>query len=176
MTYVFTTPSLGMPPIASTNLAGTSMNAAGRFPGALLGQIVRATDPTYGEGEFICLLGAANTVVGSMVTWNATTYQTVLSADTANEAGPVAIAMAANLAGYYGWYQISGLAVVKKTNVSWEPQKKAYQSATTGRVMDTSASGKAILGAKSANLTTVTTTTSTIVLSINRPHKQGPIT
>lgn len=176
MTYVFSTPSLGMPPIASTNLAGTSMNAAGRFPGALLGQVVRATDPTYGEGEFICLLGAANTVVGLMVTYNATTYQTTIAADTAAEAGPVAWAMSANLAGYYGWYQIGGLVVAKKTNVSWEPQKKAYQSGTIGRVMDTSASAKAILGVKSANLTTVTTTTSTIVLSVNRPHKQGPIT
>ena len=31
-----------------------------------LGTIVRGTDPTYGEGEFIYLLGVANTVVGSV--------------------------------------------------------------------------------------------------------------
>lgn len=176
MAYVFTTPSLGMPPIASTNLAGTSLNAAGRFPGALLGQIVRATDPTYGEGEFICLLGVASTVVGSMVTYNATTYQTTLSANTANEQMPVAWAMSANLAGYYGWYQIGGLVVAKKTAVQYTPGAKVYQSATAARVMSTSASGKMILGARAANLTTVTSTTSTIVLSVNRPHKQGQIT
>lgn len=136
-----------------------------------LGKVVTAHDPTtYGEGEFIYLLGVASTVVGSMVTYDATTFQTALSPDTAGTGHPVAFAMAATVASEYGWYQIGGLAVAKKTNVSWEPQKAVYQSATTGRVMDTVASQKQIIGARSANLTTVTTTTSTVVLQINRPH------
>lgn len=140
-----------------------------------LGTICRAVDPTYGEGEFIYLLGVAATVVGSMVTWNATTYQTALSADTAGTGASCGFAMSANVASEYGWYQIGGLAVAKKTNVSWEPQKAVYQSATTGRVMDTVASGKQVAGARSANLATVTTTTSTVVLQINRPHNTGVI-
>lgn len=158
-------------------------NLAGAQPIALnstvqkhvLGTMVRANDPTYGEGEFIYLLGAANTTIGLMVTYSATTYQTVLSPDTAGIGNAFAFAMAATVASEYGWYQISGLAVAKKTNVSWEPQKAVYQSATTGRVMDTVASGKQVAGARSANLTTVTTTTSTIVLQINRPHNTGVI-
>lgn len=141
-----------------------------------LGTIVRATHDTYGEGEFIYLLGVASTVVGSVVTYNASTWQTTLIPNTANLAASVAVAMAANVAAQYGWYQISGLAVVKKTNVSWEPQKAAFISGTAGRVMDTAASGKQILNAKSANLTTTTTTTSTIILEINRPFAQGQVT
>jgi hypothetical protein len=42
--------------------------------------------------------------------------------------------------------------------------------------MQTSAAGKCILGAARANLTTVTSTTSTVTLLINRPMAQGPIT
>ena len=33
------------------------------------GTIVRAFDPSYGEGEFIYLLGVGGTVTGSVVTW-----------------------------------------------------------------------------------------------------------
>lgn len=141
-----------------------------------LGTIVQGRDPTYGGAEFIYLKGVTSTVVGSMVTYNATTYQTALSPNTAGTGNAFAFAMAATTATEkYGWYQISGLAVAKKTNVSWEPQKAVYQSGTTGRVMDTVASGKQVVGAFSANLTTVTTTTSTIVLQINRPHNTGVI-
>ncbi|MDQ5904972.1 MAG: hypothetical protein QG672_2566 [Pseudomonadota bacterium] len=43
-----------------------------------LGQLCRATDPTYGQGEFIYLLGVASTTVGDVVKYNATTYQTAL--------------------------------------------------------------------------------------------------
>lgn len=143
-----------------------------------LGTRVKATDPTYGEGEFIYLLGVASTVVGSMVTFSPTTWQTALSPNTANLSQPVAIAMAATVASEYGWYQVAGLAVVKKTAVKVDPAgtRRVYQSATTGRVMQTSAAGKCVLGAASANLTTVTSTTSTVVVSINQPHMQGPIT
>ena len=140
-----------------------------------LGTRVKATDPTYGQGEFVYLLGVASTVVGSMVVWDATTHQTTLSPNTAGIGSSFAFAMSANVASQYGWYQVAGLAVAKKTNVSWEPQKAVYQSATTGRVMDTVASGKQVAGARSANLTTTTSTTSTIVLQINHPHNTGVI-
>ena len=104
--------------------------------------VCRAFDPTYGEGEFILLVGVANTVVGSLVTYNATTYQTTLSANTANQATPVAVAMSACTAGLFGWYQIGGLAVIKKTAVTVNPQVAVFQSATAGRIMNTTATGK----------------------------------
>jgi hypothetical protein len=165
MAYSITDNVIGTQPIA--NSESTAQH--------VLGTVVRAKDPTYGEGEFIYLLGVDSTVVGSLVTYAPSTYQTALCPNTAALAQPVAVAMSANTSAKYGWYQIGGVAVVKKTNVSWEPNKVVYISGTAGRVMDTAASGKQILGARSANVATVTTTTSTILVSINRPHAQGQV-
>jgi hypothetical protein len=114
-----------------------------------------------------------------MVSYNATTYQTTILASTANLATPVAVAMSANVAAQYGWYQINGMAVIKKTAVKADPAVNAnrvYISATIGRIMQTSVAGKCIMGASRANLTTVTSTTSVVTCLINRPHVQGPIT
>jgi hypothetical protein len=175
MAYSFTENRAGMLQIANTDAGVTMANGTSAIPTppGTLGQVVRAFDPTYGEGEFIMLVGVASTVIGSLVTYNATTYQTTLSANTANQATPVAVAMAANTAGLFGWYQIGGLAVIKKTAVATSPQVAVYQSATTGRIMATAASGKQLLGARSANLATVASTVSTVIVSINRPHLQG---
>jgi hypothetical protein len=162
MAFSFTEPRLGMLQIANVDTGVTSPGAVSSgattvipTPPATLGMVARAADPTLGEGEFILLLGVASTVVGSLVTYDATTFQTTLTANTANQARPVAVAMAATLAGQFGWYQIGGLASIKKTAVVVNPQVAIYQSATTGRVMPTAASGKQILGARSANLASV---------------------
>ena len=177
MAYSFTENRAGLLQIANTDSGVTMANGSSAVPTppATLGMVCRAFDPTYGEGEFIMLLGVASTVIGSLVTYNATTYQTTLSANTANQATPVAVAMAANTAGLFGWYQIGGLAVIKKTAVATSPQVAVYQSATTGRIMATAASGKQLLGARSANLATVASTVSTVIVSINRPHLQGAV-
>lgn len=167
MAYYPVTPQLGIQTIADTS---TTQNHP-------LGTVVLANDPTtYGTGEFVYLKGAANTVVGSMVKWDPVAGTTTLNPDTAVLAGPVAISMSANVASQYGWYQISGAAVVKKTAVAVSPDVKLYQSATIGRVMPTSASGKAVLGMRSINTATVASGTSTITVLIERPHMQGPIT
>lgn len=143
-----------------------------------LGTVIRAVDSTYGEGEFIYLLGVASTVVGSLVRWNATTYQTALLtvANGKNKGVPVGVAMSANVASQYGWYQISGNAVVKKTTVAVTPQVPIFISGTDGRMKVLASAGQQILGAQTANLTTIVTTTSTVVVTINRPHTQGQIT
>lgn len=143
-----------------------------------LGTIVRAKDSTYGQGEFIYLLGVASTVVGSVVKWNATTYQTALLtvANGKNKGVPVGVAMSANVASQYGWYQISGNAVVKKTSVAVTPQVPIFISATDGRIKVLASAGQQILGAQTANLATIVTTTSTVVVTINRPFSQGQVT
>jgi phosphatidylserine decarboxylase len=178
MAYSFTENRAGLLQIANTDSGVTMANGTSAIPTppATLGMVCRAFDPTYGEGEFILLVGVASTVVGSLVTYNATTYQTTLSANTANQATPVAVAMSACTAGLFGWYQIGGLAVVKKTAVAVNAQVPIYQSATVGRIMPTAASGKQVLGARSANLATIASTVSTVVVSINRPHLQGQTT
>jgi hypothetical protein len=142
-----------------------------------LGTIVSGWDPTYGHGEFIYLLGVANTTVGTMVTYNATTYQTAIPLRTAGNTGaPVAWAMSANVASSYGWYIIEGNAVAKKDAVQILKQVSLYLGANAGRVKAVASSGTQILGARSANLSSVTSTTSTIVVTISRPHLQGQIT
>lgn len=136
---------------------------------------VKAWDPLYGEGEFIYLLGVASTVVGSLVVFNALTGQTTL-ADGANLAQPVAVAMSANVAAQYGWYQIKGAAIIKKTSVAVTPNVPIFLSATAGRLKVLASAGRQILGARTANAATVVTTTSTVVVTIEYPHMQGQIT
>jgi hypothetical protein len=177
MAYSFVENRVGLPAVTDIDSGVTMPNGTSAIPTppATLGMVARAFDPVYGEGEFILLLGVASTEVGSLVSYNASTYQTALAANTANLAGPVAVAMSANGAGTFGWYQIGGLAVMKKTAVAVSPQVAIYQSATVGRVMPTVATGKQLLGARSANLATVASGVSTVIVSINRPHKQGQI-
>lgn len=166
MAWTPTTPELGIQPIQVTS---TVQNHD-------LGYRVEARDPTFGGGEFLYLLGVASTAVGSLVTYNATTFQTALSPTTANTDNPVAVAMSANLAAGYGWYQIEGLATVLKTAVKVSPQVSLFLSATAGRIKVLASAGLQVLGMRSANLTTVTTTTSSVTALINRPFTQGQVT
>lgn len=141
-----------------------------------LGTIARFKDPTFGEGEFIRLIGIGSTIVGSLVTYNATTFQSQLTVNTAVQAAPVAVAMSACVAGEHGWYQIEGLAVIKKTAVVANPQVPIYLSATAGRVKVLASAGLQVVGARGANLATVLSTVSTITVLINRPHLQSQVT
>jgi hypothetical protein len=84
--------------------------------------------------------------------------------------------MSANVASGYGWYQTRGNAVIKKTGVAVTPQVPVFISATAGRIKVLASSGQQVLGAQTANLTTVVTTTSTVVVTINAPTSQGQIT
>ena len=146
------------------------------------GTIVRAFHATFGQGEFIYLQGVASTAVGSLVNYVGTTGVTSLTTGSgANVARPVAVAMSANIVTTtYGWYQIDGSATILKTAFKVDPAithaTNVYLSATSGRVMQTSVAGRTVLGANFETATTVTSTTSTAVVTINRPHQQGPIT
>lgn len=166
MAYTPTNNRLGVQPIG---LNSTTQNET-------LGTIVDAEDPTFGFGEFIYLKGVASTVVGSLVTYDPVNATTTLCPNTANLAQPVAVAMSANVALQYGWYQISGVAVIKKTAVKVSPNVAVYISTTIGRIRGSAASGKQLLGARSVNAATVTTITSTVNVLINRPHAQGQTT
>ena len=172
MAYTIVNPRAGVPSLTSI----TSVASAGLIntTGVPVGTIVVANDPTYGAGEFIYLAGASSTVVGSLVTYNALTGATTLAPNTADLAQPVAVAMAANTSSTaLSWYQIAGAAVIKKTNVKVSPNVAVYLSGTAGRIMSTVASGKEILGARTANAATIASATSTVTVTINRPHLQG---
>lgn len=176
MTSFSTEPRLGMTALATVDAGFTPPNSATLIPTppSYLGMVARYLDSVNGEGEFILLSGVAGTVVGSLVNYNQTTFTTTLNPNTANLAQPVAVAMSANVATTtFGWYQISGVATIKKTAVKVNPNVALFQSATAGRVMPTVASGKELMGVRSANAATVASATSTITAILDRPHMQG---
>ncbi len=138
MAFINTSGVAGAQPIADTS---TVKNHP-------LGKIVTAVDPTLGEGEFIYLVGVASTAIGTWVTYNMDDGTTTRLA--ANAIGPVAIAMSANVASQYGWYQIqgkaSGLALA-----SFADNGNVYATATAGSVDDTIVAGDRVKGAVGAS-------------------------
>jgi len=168
MAYAIATPSLGYSKI-------TAIDDSALVP---LGTIVRAVDPTYGEGEFIYLRGTASITTGLVVYYNGnTTANTAVLTTTSgvvDGGSSLAVAMAAVVADKYGWFQIGGKAVVLKTATAINPAStfKVYLSATAGRVMPTSVAGRQVIGARFHAVATVTTTTSTCVVTLNRPSQK----
>lgn len=139
-----------------------------------LGLVVTATDPTYGSGEFIYLRGVASTAVGSLVTYNTSSFTTELAPVGTNKAQPIAVAMSANVASQYGWYQIGGIAVMKKTCTVSLAANAAVGVLTIGLVAGTG-SGKEIQGALVAAVASATAGRTTVQVVINRPTMQGRV-
>ncbi len=177
MAYTITTHVAGIMPIANIDSGYTPANASAAIPSAPMskGMIVQATDPTYGAGEFILLLGLAATAVGSLVRYNRVSCLTVLAAATAVQNTPVAVAMSANLAGTWGWYQISGTAVLSKTAVIVLPDVAVYLSATAGSVKAIASAGLQVCDCKS-QLVTTASASATVLVTINRPSLQSQVT
>jgi hypothetical protein len=98
--YRLVSPFIGSQPISETSTTK-------KHP---LGTIVKAVDTNYGEGEFIYLKGVANTTASAMAVFDVKAGTTTLT--TAATTGQVGVAMSANVANQYGWYQIKGEAVV----------------------------------------------------------------
>lgn len=138
MAWKITSNDLGFPRITDTD---TTAKVA-------LGRIVQAADPTYGSGEFIYLLGVASTAAGSWVTYNSDDFSTTLLA--ANAIGPVAVAMSANVASQYGWYQLSGKAVAKVAT-GFVDNANIYATATAGTADDAVVAGDRVKGAVGAS-------------------------
>lgn len=155
MTFRVTDPRLGTQPIAETS---TTQKHA-------LGTIVHAVHPTYGGGEFIYLLGVASTAVGSWVTYNDDDGSTALLA--ANAIGPVAVAMSANVASQYGWYQLRGKAVGKAL-AAFADNGNVYATATAGSIDDAVVAGDRVKNAKGASAVD-TPSTGLAEFEINRP-------
>jgi hypothetical protein len=135
-----------------------------------LGTIVRAKDPTLGEGEFIYLKGVASTTVGSVVEYDTATFQTGLATVALDIPTPFAVAMSACVANQYGWYQISGIAtLVKDSGVSLAP---AIVIGAAAGIAIAAVTGLAINGAMVAAVASASATTLSVKVTMNRPH--GP--
>lgn len=107
-----------------------------------LGARVFANDPTYGGAEFVYLKGVASTAVGNVVIYDQ--YAGTTTRAVAGSRGPVAVAMSANVANQYGWYQVSGSAVVTCGTVAANTMQ--YVTATAGTTDDAVVSGDKIDG------------------------------
>ncbi|CAB4139729.1 hypothetical protein UFOVP353_6 [uncultured Caudovirales phage] len=138
MPFVITDHVIGMQPIATTETVRSHT----------LGTIVRAEDATYGAGEFIYLRGVASTAVGSWVTYNVDDGTTTLLAP--NAIGPVAVAMSANVANQFGWYQIQGKAV-GLVLTGFVDNANVYGTATAGSVDDAVVAGDRVQRCKGAS-------------------------
>ncbi len=116
-----------------------------------LGTIVSAVDrasTNYGSGQFIYAQGVASTAEGSWVTINEDDWTTALLA--ANAIGRVGVAMAANVASSYGWYQIGGKAIGKALT-GYVDNALVYATATAGSIDDAVVSGDRVKNAKGAS-------------------------
>lgn len=138
MAYTITNTRIGAPKIENTDTVAA----------VPVGTIVTAEDPVYGAGEFIYLLGVASTDVGSWVTFNPDNGGTALLA--ANAIGPVGVAMSANVATQYGWYQISGKAV-GRCLAGFVDNANVYATATAGSVDDAVVAGDRVKNAIGAS-------------------------
>jgi len=174
MAYVIAEADAGYTPIANVD-AGiqvpvTVSNGATTTiptPPNQLGAIVKAVDPTYGQGEFVFLQGVASLAVGNMVVWNAVTNAAILT--TFSQAGKsgesVAFAMSAPTATQYGWFQIGGTAVALKLTGTAISANKPVGYISTNVVGRTLTSGRQLLNAKSGASSKATGTTVTVVCS-----------
>lgn len=158
MAYYITSPNVYPQAIANTD---TTQNIP-------LGTRVRAVDPTYGEGEFIYLKGVASTVVGSVAIYDE--YAATTTLGVAGSRGPVAVAMSANVASQYGWYQIAGSAVVKSATVA--AAGNCYWTSTAGQLDDATVSGDKIDGMR-FKTADGTPSAGFAVVSLDRPSANG---
>lgn len=154
--WVVQEPIIGIQPIETTD---TVKNHP-------LGTIVQAKHATYGNGEFIYLLGVVNTVAGSWATYNLDDGSTTLLV--ANAIGPVGIAMSANVASQYGWYQISGKAIGKALS-GYLDNALVWATSTAGSVDDAVVDGDMVHLAKGAS-NVDTPTTGFAEFEISRPY------
>lgn len=136
--WVFEEPRMGLQPIAETSTVA-------KVP---LGMIAKARHATYGVGEFIYLQGVASTGLGEWVLFAQDDWSTALLP--ANGIGEVAIAMSANVASQYGWYQRRGRAIGKALT-GFADNANVYATATSGSVDDAVVSGDRVKRAKGAS-------------------------
>jgi len=134
MAYTITSHLIGPQPIEVTD---TVQNHP-------IGTIVTASDPVYGAGEFVYLKGVASTAVGDLVIYD--TYANTTKRAVAGDRGPAAVAMSANVANQFGWYQVVGSVAVKSGTVA--ANGNVYVTATAGTVDDAVVSGDKVDSAR----------------------------
>lgn len=140
-----------------------------------VGTIVKGYDDVQGDGEFIYLPGVASLAYGDAIVYDlapgAQAVVRTLSGTHLNTGRPVAFAMAAILAGQYGWFQISGVAVASVL-AAFAANLPIFLTTTAGNIDDAAVAGCQILGARSSSAI-ATPLAGKAYVTCNRPHIQG---
>lgn len=160
MAWKFIEQEIGLQPI-------TDIETTAQHP---LGKIARAEDPTYGHGEFIYLQGVASTGIGDIVEYT-TGFQTGKASIAVTMAEPLAVAMSACTASYYGWYQISGQALVSTASATTFAADAAF-GATSGEAV-AAATGLFVHGGQVVSSTNASNYLTQALVVINRPTGPG---
>lgn len=140
-----------------------------------LGDIREGYDATLGRGKFIFLAVPTSTAItpGLLYQWDKNYVVTLIPVKGTSQKTGVAVSCAINAVSsnstsvQYTWFQVGGNATILKTNVTVVPQSAVYMSGTAGRIYVTASAGGQILGARSQNTATVTSTTSSVVVYLN---------
>lgn len=192
MAYVATTPMGGIVDLSQVVIAanvgtpwvGSTNNLPSMTPEQQLGQVVTAYDTAAnanatgagGAGEFIFLAIPASTAVtaGLLYSYTPSDYKIVIVPSSVSSQAvsgfPIALAVitvASNAAVQYAWFQVGGRGTVLKTAVAVSPNVAVYVSATAGRIKVLGSAFRAIIGARTANAASVTSTTSTVAIYLN---------
>lgn len=197
MAYFVTTPTIGIADLNAVYTSGvlgypwtsSTINPLPSVPvEEMFGQIVSAQNSVTpntggGGGEFIFLRVPTSTTItaGLFYSWGDAAHPydvTALptsSGTTTTSGAPVAVAVnavtssASNIQAT--WFQVQGIATVLKDAVKLAPGVPVYFSKTNaGRVRVVGSAFYGIVGARSATASTITTTTSSGLVYLNRPN------
>lgn len=195
MAYASSTPEAGIVDLSTVLTAGQAgvpwSSPSGALPAFTpeqqLGQIVTAWDTSSttnnatgqgGFGEFIFLSVPTSTTVtaGLLYSYNPSTYGVVLvpTAITTQALSGFPICVAVNAVTsnassvQYTWFQCGGRCTALKTAVQVVGSIPIYVSgATAGRVKVLGSAFRGIIGGRTANTGTITSTTSTVAIYLN---------
>lgn len=160
--------------IAPVQTVAAQLDTTAKVP---VGTICQFIEDTQGPGELIYLPGVAATVAGDLVEYDLSPGAQLTvrhsNATGSNSGRPLAVALAANVAGTFGWYQISGCAIINTTAAQAAGVMMA--TATAGAVANTADAGDQILNARLTTATGVPAALQAYAL-IQRPFVQGQIT
>ena len=186
MAYLSSTVKIGAPDISSVCVGGALGDPTGitQLPSvtleAKLGEIIEAWDATLGYAQFIYLAVPASTTVtvGLLYQFDKNYTVTVVPVKGTSQKTGVAVvaaytAVASSTSIQYAWFLQKGVLPVLKTAVQVVPQQPVYISTTAGRIYLTASAGGQILGARTQNTATVTSTTSTVNVYLNFSSLEG---
>lgn len=140
--------------LATDYVGASQITNADDVQRVILGTIVQAVDPTFGVGQFMYLQNntGVTLAVGDVVTIDNRQASLGAVAQVASASrGQVGVAMAILTNLQYGWFQVSGSAVVKSATAA--AAAPAYLNAVAASLISTVVAGQKVDSAvfKSAN-------------------------